>query len=72
MPEEFEQVNTNLTIEDVRMLDVLMREDGYENRSPYFRRLIRQEYARRYSQPSAVISVADAMAAGEAIAPQEG
>lgn len=72
MPEVYEQTNVNLTVEDAKMLDTMMREDGYENRSPYVRRLIRQEWARRYSQPSAVISVADAMAAGEVIAPQEG
>lgn len=33
--------------------------------------LIRQEWARRYSQPNPAISVADALAAGEAISSKE-
>ncbi len=33
--------------------------------------LIRQEWARRYSQPNPAISVADAMTAGEALEPKE-
>ena len=64
---DFVQVNVNLLDEDARMLDRMMSEDAYENRSAWVRRLIRQEWARRYSRPNPVISVADAMTAGKAI-----
>lgn len=62
---EFVQVNVNITGEDVKMLDRMMREDAYDNRSAWVRRLIRLEWARRYSQPNPAISVADAMLAGK-------
>jgi len=62
---EFVQINSNVTEEDARMLDRMMVEDGFDNRSAFVRRLIRQEWARRYSKPNPVISVADAMTAGE-------
>ena len=62
---ELIQVNTSITDEDARMLDRMMVEDGFDNRSAFVRRLIRQEWARRYSKPNPLISVADAMTAGE-------
>lgn len=64
---EFVQVNVNITGEDVKMLDRMMREDAYDNRSAWVRRLIRQEWVRRYSQPNPAISVADAMLASEEV-----
>lgn len=64
---EFVQVNVNVTEEDARMVDRMMVEDGYDNRSAFIRRLIRQEWARRYSQPNPAISVADAMLASEEV-----
>jgi len=64
---EFVQVNVNVTEEDARMIDRMMVEDAYENRSAWVRRLIRLEWARRYSQPNPVISVADAMLASEEV-----
>lgn len=60
---EFVQVNVNITEEDGAFLDQMMVEDAYDNRSAFIRRLIRQEWARRYSHPNPLISVADAMAA---------
>lgn len=62
---EFVQVNINITHEDARALDRMMVEDAYDNRSAWVRRLIRMEWARRYSQPNPLISVADALLAGE-------
>lgn len=62
---EFVQVNVNVTEEDARMIDRMMVEDAYDNRSAWVRRLIRLEWARRYSQPNPAISVADAMLAGK-------
>lgn len=61
---EFTQVNVNITDEDAKFLDQMMIEDAYDNRSAFIRRLIRQEWARRYSQPNPVINVAEAMATG--------
>jgi len=52
---------------DERMIKQLMSEDMLFNRSEFIRGLIHQEWARRYSQPNPVISVADAMAAGSEI-----
>lgn len=60
---EFIQVNVNLTSEDVRMLDRMMTEDAYENRSAFVRRLVRQEWARRYSAPNPGVLVEEAIAA---------
>lgn len=51
---EFIQVNVNVTEEDARMLDRMMVEDAYDNRSAFVRRLIRQEWYRRYGQPSPI------------------
>jgi len=44
---EFVQVNVNVTEEDARMIDRMMVEDAYDNRSAWVRRLIRLEWARR-------------------------
>jgi len=52
---------------DERMIRRLMSDDLIFNRSEFIRRLIHQEWARRYSQPNPAISVADAMAAGSEI-----
>ncbi len=68
---EFVQINVNVTEEDARMIDRMMVEDAYDNRSAFIRRLIRQEWARRYSRPNPAISVADALAAGAAISSKE-
>ena len=51
---EFVQVNVNVTEEDARMLDRMMVEDAYDNRSAWVRRLIRQEWYRRYFRPNTV------------------
>lgn len=42
-----EQVNINLTGGDVSAVDVMMKEDGFDNRSAFMRRLVRQEVMRR-------------------------
>lgn len=64
---EFVQVNVNVTEDDSKMIDRMMVEDGYDNRSAFIRRLIRQEWARRYSQPNPLITVQSAIEAGKAI-----
>ncbi|RMG02007.1 MAG: hypothetical protein D6735_10980 [Acidobacteria bacterium] len=46
---EFVQININVTKEDARMVDRMMFEDAYDNRSAFIRRLIRQEWARRHT-----------------------
>lgn len=58
-------MNVRIEEYDAKMLDRMMAEDFIDNRSAFIRRLIRQEFARRYSQPNPAISVADAMLAGE-------
>lgn len=60
-------INVRIEEEDARMLERMMAEDFIDNRSMFIRRLIRQEWARRYSKPNPLISVADAMLAGDAI-----
>jgi len=67
MAEGFIQTNVNITDEDANMLDQMMVMDGYENRSAYIRRLVRQEYARRYSQPNPALTIEQALVAGEAL-----
>lgn len=67
MAEEFTQTNVNLTIEDARMLDRMMREDAYDNRSAFVRRLVRQEWIRRYGQPNQAVTLAEAIQAGQSI-----
>ena len=69
---DFVQVNVNLLDEDAQMLTQMMKEDFFDNRSAFMRKLIRQEWARRYSRPNPVISVADAMTAGSAIEDEKG
>lgn len=59
------QVNVSMEAETAALLDKLARESGYENRSPFVRWLIRQEAARRYSQPNPAVTVAEAQAAAE-------
>lgn len=61
------QMNVNLTEDDVKMLDRMMQEDFIDNRSAFVRRLIRQEWARRYSQPNPVITIDEALQAGKFI-----
>lgn len=67
MNEERIQININVTAEDARMIDYMMAEDMIDNRSMFMRRLIRQEWARRYSKPNPAISVEQAQAAGKSI-----
>lgn len=67
MPEGFTQVNVNITDEDARMLNRMMIEDAFDNRSAFVRRLIRREWARRYSQPNAAVTVEQAIEAGKKI-----
>lgn len=64
-------MNVRIEEEDARMLERMMAEDFIDNRSMFVRRLIRQEWARRYSRPNPAISVADAMLAGEEIKKEE-
>jgi len=64
---ELVQINTSITEEDAKMLDRMAEEDGFDNRSAFVRRLIRQEWARRYSQPNAGVTVAQAVKAGTII-----
>jgi len=61
MPDVF--MNIRIEVDDERMLTWMMKEDFFDNRSAFIRKLIRQEWARRYSRPNPVISVADAMTA---------
>lgn len=58
-------MNVRLEEDDAKMLDRMMADDFIDNRSMFVRRLIRQEWARRYSQPNPAISVKDAMLAVE-------
>lgn len=51
------QMNVNVTVEDARMVDYMASEDGFDNRSAFVRRLIRQEWARRYGQPNPAVKV---------------
>lgn len=44
---DFIQTNINLTEEDDQHVDVMMREDGLDNRSAFIRRLVRLEWQRR-------------------------
>jgi hypothetical protein len=39
------------------MVSRMMTDDGIDNRSGFFRRLIRMKYARRYSQPNILINL---------------
>jgi len=64
---DFEQTNVNLTVEDVQMLTMMMRESGYDNRSAFVRWLIRQEWSRRSRATPPVVSVAGAVASGNEV-----
>jgi|GEM_PF-6259851 len=44
------QVNVSMNDDDIRMLDQMMIEDAFDNRSAFVRRLIRQEWARRHNK----------------------
>jgi metal-responsive CopG/Arc/MetJ family transcriptional regulator len=68
MNDERIQININVHAEDARMLDRMMAEDMIDNRSMFIRRLIRQEWARRYSQPNPRVTVEQAVKARKAIA----
>jgi hypothetical protein len=61
------QVNTSLDQETVKMLDRMAYEDGILTRSAMVRRAIQIEFARRYSQPNPLITIAAAEAAHKAI-----
>lgn len=65
MAEVYQQMNVNVTEEDAKMIDQLASEDGYDNRSAFVRRLIRQEWARRYSSPNLVVTIDQALEAGK-------
>jgi metal-responsive CopG/Arc/MetJ family transcriptional regulator len=65
MAEGYQQVNVNLEVDDISAVDKMMKDSGIDNRSAFMRWLVRQEVARRYSQPNPAISVEQAMAAGE-------
>jgi metal-responsive CopG/Arc/MetJ family transcriptional regulator len=62
---EFTQANVNLTVEDARALDWMANEDGIDNRSAFVRKLIRQEWSRRYSRPNPGITIEQAQAAAQ-------
>lgn len=47
---EFIQVNINITEEDSQLLDSMIAEDGYDNRSAWFRRIVRKEYETRQAK----------------------
>jgi metal-responsive CopG/Arc/MetJ family transcriptional regulator len=55
------QVNANIDIETVKQMNRMTRDEGDVSRSAFIRKLIRQEYARRYSQPNPVITVEEAL-----------
>lgn len=59
------QVNVSMEVETSNQLDKMAHDLGYDNRSAFVRWLVRQEYARRYSQPNPVITVEDAQAIAE-------
>lgn len=65
MAEKYSQVNVSLADDDVKALDQMMTDDGLDNRSGFVRKLIRQERARRYSQPNPLVTVGEAIEAGE-------
>ena len=47
MAEGLVQVNVSITAEDAKLLDKMMVEDAFDNRSAFVRRLIRLEWQRR-------------------------
>ena len=62
MPELI-QVNASMEKDTAAQLDRMAKEDGYDNRSAFVRWMIRQEYARRYSQPNPGVTVGEAACA---------
>ena len=48
MPNEYQQVNTNIDLDTIAQLDKMTHEEGDISRSAFFRKLIRQEFARRH------------------------
>ena len=67
MPENTIQINISVSEEDVKMIDRMMTEDAFDNRSGFMRRLVRMEYARRYSQPNVAVTIEQAIEAGKEI-----
>lgn len=67
MPENTIQINISVSEEDAKMIDRMMVEDAFDNRSGFMRRLVRMEYARRYSQPNVAVTIEQAIEAGKAI-----
>lgn len=61
-------INFRADKEEDAMIDVLCQQD-IRTRSQMMRWLIRQEYARRHSQPSPVVTLGEAVEAGKAINP---
>lgn len=53
-------VNTQMDIETKKQLETIAQQTGINNSSSTIRWLIRQEYARRYSQPNTLIPVSEA------------
>lgn len=47
MDKKFKQVNVNITDEDEEKLVEMMKADGFDNRSAFVRKLIRDEYKRK-------------------------
>lgn len=47
MAGELVQVNISMSEEDAKIIDQMMVEDAYDNRSAFVRRLIRLEWQRR-------------------------
>lgn len=47
MAGELVQVNISMSEEDAKIIDLMMVEDAYDNRSAFVRRLIRLEWQRR-------------------------
>jgi metal-responsive CopG/Arc/MetJ family transcriptional regulator len=50
MNRKFKQVNVNITDEDNEKLVKMMRLEGFDNRSAFIRKLIRDEYKRKHAQ----------------------
>lgn len=47
MDKKYKQVNVNITDEDEEKLVEMMKTDGFDNRSAFIRKLIRDEYKRK-------------------------
>ena len=63
MAEKYNQVNVTLADDDMKALDHMMKADGFDNRSAFLRKLVRQEYARKFSQSNPLIMVDEAISA---------